>query len=89
MLKTGKFDETLSIKFNRADHQPANRKVLKRTSSNPEKWDEIWFCDIKRGDYIRLKDPDGQPVIHEDGREIFVALSDAYLDDYGYLCFDI
>jgi hypothetical protein len=68
------------------EDKPLNRTVLRKDGTN---WNEIWFCDIKKDNEIKLRDPDGTTVTHEDGREVFIAKSNAYLDGLGFLCFDI
>ena len=87
MLGLNMFDKTNKIVFNGEEFHPSKREVYKEVRTGA--WDHIWFCHVKKGDHIKLKDPDGTFIQHEDGREDFVAKSNAYIDDLGILCFDI
>lgn len=87
MIYQDRFDPTLKITFNGDEYTCSRRKVLKL---NLEKqWEEIGFTEVKLGDTVRLQDPDGSLVHHEDGRNTFIAKSDAKIDELGLLCFEV
>lgn len=88
MLYQDRFDPNLKITFNGDEYTCDRRQVLKFNHLNCA-WETIKFIEVKKGDKVRLKDPDGSLVRHEDGRDTYVALSNTYMDELGLLCFDI
>lgn len=64
------------------------QRTVHKLDSNLE-WREIQFKDIKAGDRIRLYEPNGDVVAHEDGRTSYIATSDAYSNNLGQQCFEI
>jgi hypothetical protein len=87
MIYQDRFDPNLKITFNGDEYTCSRRKVLKLGIG--KEWNEINFVEVKSGDTIKLQDPDGSWVYHEDGRNTFVAKSNTKLDELGLLCFEI
>jgi hypothetical protein len=87
MIRQNRFNSNLKTTFNGDEYTYNGRKVLKLNTD--KKWKEINFAEVKSGDTIKLQDPDGSLVYHEDGRNTFVAKSNTKLDELGLLCFEI
>lgn len=86
MTYLDKYDPNLKITFNGDEYTCSRREVLRLENSG---WTPIKFTDVRKGNVIKLKDPDGSTVFHEDGRDSFVAKSDFKIDELGLLCFEI
>lgn len=86
MIYQDRFDPNLKITFNGDEYTCSRRQTLRL---EPTGWVPIKFIDVRKGNVIQLKDPDGSTVRHEDGRDSFVAKSDVKLDELGLLCFNI
>lgn len=87
MLYQDRFDPDLKITFNGDEYTCSRREVLRLDYDN--QWKPIKFIDIKAGDVVRLKDPDGSFVADENGRDIYTAKSNAKVNELGLLCFEI
>jgi hypothetical protein len=48
-----------------------------------DEWFTIPFDHIKAGDVFRLFEPTGEPVLDENGKDAWTALSNPYLDEDG------
>lgn len=44
-------------------------------------WTEVPMIDLKAGDIFRAFDSEGNRVVHENGKDEFLATSDGYIDE--------
>lgn len=86
MLYQDRFNSELKITFNGDEYTCSRRKIFKERKTD---WEQINFGEIRKGNKVKLQDPDGSLVTHQDGRTEYVALSDVYVDELGLLCFNI
>lgn len=87
MLYQERFDPNTKVAFGGDEYTCSRRQTLRLDET--QEWKPIRFEEIKTGDKIRLKDPDGTFVQHEDGRDTFIAKTNTKLDELGLMCFYI
>lgn len=61
------------------------RKVEKLADGT---WHEVPFSELRKGDDFRLFEPDGEPVVDPDGKTIWRALSDPFINAKGQLAIE-
>lgn len=52
-------------------------------------WIEIEFCELKKDDIFRMFESTGEEVYNDNGENIFVALSDIFAGENGFLTINI
>jgi len=70
------------------------RTTYKGTVTNTDSYSGItWvitpMIDLKKGDLFKLEEKDEEKVLHEDGRDTFVAESNGYINELGIPQIDI
>ena len=59
------------------------RKVEVLSDSKYPVWLGVEFKELKTGDKFRLFEPNGEPVVLDDGTDVFTCTSDAFLGPHG------
>lgn len=56
-------------------------RVILRKVKNTDVWLRVRMADLSVGDVFRLDEPDGTPVLDNDGKSLFCAVGKSYIDD--------